>query len=115
MTPRDLLAQLEAMPAGSLIPVSWVVEQLARLAPTPSTEPAEVLDVAALAQRWKRSRSATRALLETGAVAGAWKQGDRAWRIRRQDVEAYEAAQAHQRHADATPVNLRAIAKGAAA
>lgn len=80
LTPRDLLAQLEAMPPGALVPAAWLAEQLAALTPPMATDP-EVYGVAQLAGRWGRSASAIRALLESGALADAWKQGGKAWRV----------------------------------
>ncbi len=87
-----LLARVRDLPPGTLVPAAWVAAELEALAPTLAAG-GEVLDVAELARRWKRSRSAVRTLLEAGQVAGAWKHGGKAWRVRLADVEAFERAQ----------------------
>ncbi len=119
MTRDELLAQVSAMPAGSLLPVGWIADRLAELEVTIAEDP-ELLDVADLARRWKRSRSAVRAMLEGGDVIGAYKHGRR-WLIRRGDVEAFEAQQAEQ-HAPVSSskvrrgrLDLRALAVGGGA
>ena len=103
MTVEDLRTQLRALPPGTTFSRDAVLELL--VAVRRDGEPLgelEVFTVADLAQRWHRSGSAVRAILEAGQVAGSWKQGGKAWRVPRAGVLAYEAAQAEAPEARAT-------------
>lgn len=116
---EQVLATLASMPDEALLPVRWVREQLNALSAVRETDP-PVYDVASLAKRWARSKSAVRQMLERGEVRGAWKQGGKAWRVNRSAVEECEAMQAKtplpgraRFESPADPHGLRGAARGA--
>ncbi len=93
MSLREILA---ALPATALLPVGWVIEQLADAAPSPA-QPANDLSASQFAQLVGRSSDTVRAWCLGGHVPGAYKlpsvSGRAAWRIPAASVELFRQQQ----------------------
>jgi hypothetical protein len=96
MTPgARLLAQLQALPPDALLPVAWLLEQLAEEAsgPVPAAPLSCDLTVTEFGSRFGRKGSTVRLWCEKGRVPGAFKLREREWRIPAASVELFRQAQ----------------------
>lgn len=89
-----VLAQLEALPPGSLVPRDWLLKQVAEEASDESTpRPAVDLTVQDLAVLFGKRPSTLRAWIERGAFPGSYKLFGKQWRVPSSAVEAFQQAQ----------------------
>ena len=117
MTREELLALLDVLPGETHLPLRWVREQVAGLAPAGAEPDGADLTVGEVAERWGRGPSTIRGMCEAGEIAGAYKFRNREWRIPRESVAAFEGAQRAGK-GQAGPKDrhgLRAIVEGDAA
>ena len=90
---------LSAMPAGTLVPRDWLVEQLTEGShrqsdsDSPATTGVADLTIAGLAQLFDKRPSTVRAWVERGDFPGAYKLNGREWRIPISAVEAFRDSQ----------------------
>lgn len=92
MTREELLELLARFPDEAWVPLP-VGRVRAFLTEETATEPPADLSVTEVAERWHRGPSTVRGMCEAGELAGAYKFNRREWRIPRESVLAYEAAQ----------------------
>ena len=93
---RNVLA---AMPAGTLVPRDWVLEQLSECLPgvlaveTPAPPACLDLTIRDLAKLFGKQPSTVRAWVERGDFPGAYKLHGKEWRVPVSSVEAFQNGQ----------------------
>ena len=93
-----LVAELQALPPGSLVPRDWILGRLADHPPTPGTPfpvpaPAVDLTVDSLAPLFGKRPSTVRAWIERGDFPGAYKLHGKEWRIPPSALDAFQHTQ----------------------
>lgn len=88
----DLRALLVGLPPGTLIPASWVLEQLEE-SPGAALTPTGDLTVDQLSSHFGMAQSTVRTWLERGDFPGAYKLSGRAWRIPAAALVTFQAGQ----------------------
>jgi hypothetical protein len=93
--PASLLAMLQALPPGAMLPVSWLVEQLtaAGVLDAPPATVERDLTAAEFGARFGRSASTVRLWCEQGRVRGAYKLRGKEWRIPCAAVDQFRKAE----------------------
>ena len=96
MTLADLRRRLEAIPAGSLLPRDWLLDQLEELEePAGSGLPALAdLSVEEAGEILGRSPSTVREYCRQDLLRGAYRQRGREWRIPREAIRAFQRSEA---------------------
>jgi len=100
-----LVAELQALPPGSLVPRDWILGRLADHPPTPGAPfpgpaPAVDLTVEDLARLFGKRPSTVRAWIERGDFPGSYKLHGKEWRVPPAALDAFQRA---QRARSATP------------
>jgi len=100
-----LVAELQALPPGSLVPRDWILGRLADHPPTPGAPfpgpaPAVDLTVEDLARLFGKRPSTVRAWIERGDFPGSYKLHGKEWRV---PPSAFDAFQQAQRARSANP------------
>jgi len=91
---ESLRTALAAMPAGSLVPRDWLLEQLSGVSPLASESPALVdLTIGDLARLFGKRPSTVRAWVERSDFPGAYKLHGKEWRVPASAVEAFQNRQ----------------------
>ena len=93
-----LMAELRALPPGSLVPRDWILGRLAAPAPgedarLPVVAPAVDLTVNDLATLFGKRPSTVRAWIERGEFPGCYKLHGKEWRIPSAALHAFQQAQ----------------------
>jgi len=96
---ETLQKALATMPAGTLVPRDWVLEQLSDCLPsvpameTPAPRAFLDLTIRDLAKLFGKQPSTVRAWVERGDFPGAYKLQGKEWRVPASAVEAFQNAQ----------------------
>lgn len=94
-----LVAELQALPPGSLVPRDWILSRLADHhppipgAPFPGPAPAVDLTVDDLGTLFGKRPSTVRAWIERGDFPGAYKLHGKEWRVPASALDAFQQAQ----------------------
>lgn len=93
-----LVAELQALPPGSLVPRDWILGRLAeqvpaRDAPLPATAPTVDRTVHDLAILFGKRPSTVRAWIEQGDFPGSYKLHGKEWRVPPAALDAFQRAQ----------------------
>ncbi len=93
-----LVAELQALPPGSLVPRDWILGRLAEHVPPrdaslPATAPAVDRTVRDLATLFVKRPSTVRAWIERGDFPGSYKLHGKEWRVPPAAFEAFQQAQ----------------------
>ncbi len=93
-----LVAELQALPPGSLVPRDWILGRLADHPPTPGAPfpgpaPAVDLTVDDLATLFGKRPSTVRGWIERGDFPGAYKLHGKEWRVPPSALDAFQQAQ----------------------
>ncbi len=92
-----VVAQLQALPPGSLVPREWVLSLVADPdeANAPSAAPPSTVDltVEALADMFGRRPSTVRSWIERGDFPGSYKLHGKQWRVPTDAVDAFQQTQ----------------------
>src|SRR2546428_5260417 len=89
-----LVAELQALPSGSLVPRDWVLGRLSE-PPTEAAPAALTVDltVDALAALFGKRPSTVRAWIECGDFPGSYKLHGKEWRVPPSAFDAFQQAQ----------------------
>jgi hypothetical protein len=93
-----LVAELQALPPGSLVPRDWMLGRLTEepsppSAALPGTATTVDLTVGDLATLFGKRPSTLRGWIERGDFPGAYKLHHREWRVPRSALDAFQQAQ----------------------
>ncbi len=93
-----LVAELQALPPGSLVPRDWILGRLADHPPAPGAPfpvpaPAVDLTVDNLATLFGKRPSTVRAWIERGDFPGAYKLHGKEWRVPPSALDAFQQTQ----------------------
>jgi excisionase family DNA binding protein len=95
MTLSELERQLAQLPAGSLVPVDWVREQVRAVEPVAVGETSLAdLTVEEAGRALGRSDSTVRDYCRQKLLPGAYRQRGREWRVPRSAIRSFQQAEA---------------------
>ena len=93
---RKVVAQLEALPPGSLVPRDWILGLVANgeaASPAPREPSAVDLTVEAVAELFGKRPSTVRSWIERGHFPGSYKLHGRQWRVPPAAIDTFQRTQ----------------------